>query len=251
MKKIIIIIFFTSLLSLQSQGFDWYYSSRLPFQLPKTYLGANINYTYNINYFEDIPVHQPSQNNEHVFDYSSLNNSNFNFGFNAEHWLYNNLALLTKLSLNIHSNQFTNTETIPIDSKTLWTTQQNSNFQIMLFSFSPGIKKRIPDTYFNFGFNLNLNLIINNKLESTEKSISPNWKTFSDGTKEINSDFTMPNLSNFNLRPEVFLSYDYAFKIGYYLSPYIAVNYQLGSYFKSNQWNSFGIQFGVNLLKSI
>lgn len=251
MKKIVIIIFFTSFIGLYSQGFDWYYSSRLPFQLPKTYLGANINYTYNINFFEDIPVYQKSQNNENVFDYTSLNNTNFNFGFNAEYWLYNKLAILTKLSINIHSNQFINTESIPIDSKTLWTTEQNTNLQIMMFAFSPGIKKRLFDTYFNVGLNLNLNLILNNKLESTEKSISPNWKTFSDGTKEIDSDFSLPALSKFNVSPEIFISYDYSFKIGYYLSPYLALNYQLGSYFESNQWNSFGIILGVNILKSI
>jgi len=250
MKKAIIIIFFSSFLVVYSQGFDWHYSSRLPFELPKLYFGINTSYNYNMNYLNEFPVYQPSQDNELVFNYGNINDLDLSFGLVGEYWILNNTAVMLKINVNLNNNEFINNETVPIDANTNWETQQVSNYNMIILSFSQGIKRRINSTFINYGFVLNTEFIINQNLSSIERSVFPIDRTFINGEKEIESDFLLPKLSTIKFKPEIFVSYDYSIAIGYYLSPFISVGYQLGSNFVDNEWTYVQFQFGFNILRA-
>lgn len=239
-----------SISNLFSQGFDWQYSARLPYKLPKLFIGGylGIGIANNTGKFTFLEDHIP------CCDYESGYGDLFNLGATSEFWINGNTALsLSANYLRISSNFQKNIE-VPRstgNSDYIATYKYYLDESRDYLGIDMGIKKRIFTTNFSFGGKISLDYLVSNTASHKEKIISPDHETFIDGsTERIITNGILRKFNKLILTPQVFLNYDINLGKGYYSSVKLYATLPIMSVIEVDEWNEWKIGLNVSFLKS-
>jgi len=254
MKRLLYIIFSTLLFASQilAQGFEWELSPRLPFSIPKTYIGFVSCYTKNYlngsltlyeNYFS-------------CANFSSGAGNSSSFGIKAEHWLEPNLALNGSLFFSLSNGSFVaDGDSFPVYIKNIpkmvkIENELSLNYRYLVFDL--GAKYRIPSTHFFLGANLELGLKFSTRYDLFEQVKSPPEYHFNDNTQRRKIiDGKLSDLSLVFVNPKVTLGYDAKIFPWVYASPSISVALPIFNFSRDERLKILSIQVCLSLMRGI
>lgn len=231
--SLFISLLFTNLDITKAQGFDWYYSNRLPFSTPNLFIGGNIE-GQSLSYNADLPIKRYFNTNElECCRYNDGDGRGFKFGINAEYW-YETFQSIN-ISLNYHSmplNFKKMAEPIPLSNGDNLITEYDYQSNLSLLNLEIGWKYKIAESHFFVNPSLDINYFLDrSKGTHTESIVSPDYETFSDGSLIKNlDDVILPKINSLNYNFNLKAGYDYSPIIGIYLSPYLGYTFSLSNY---------------------
>lgn len=241
MKLIFAIIFFTSSLAF-SQGFDWQRSSRLPFQIPKNYIGVNSS----LEFGGTTGKVELIQNGIICCEYEDGSLSSINFGLTAERWITSKTAAGFDIGLSFMSFDFSTRQAIAYFTGDSLVFDNRLEKSTSSFFIRPKIKYRFYNK-FNIGGKLGLQFNLSNNTKSIINALEPEEFFFENGTKTIedeNAESTV--LNSFILLPELYLSYDIQLNYPLYVSPYLSARFSMNQ-LNDRSLRVFSINLGVNI----
>jgi len=239
MKYIITILLFVSSSVVFSQGFDWQVSSRTPYQITDTYIGAVASYSLayhsgNFPFLEEDVI---------CCTYESGIGSDFQLGITSEYWHEPDMAFSAGLLYSIvNSNFYTETTVIKKTNPGLpgfdWTTAYESDISLSYVTLDFGVKNRIYEKL-NLKAGVDLNFNIGSSETHKNSVVTPSNIPFSDGTfeKEL-SDGRIKELSAMVLGVSIGASYDINLGIERYGEMSFLTRYTVNSLLAENSWRN-------------
>lgn len=218
MRKFILILFILiGSAELHSQGFDWEYSPRLPYKIPRAFIGAGYSYSYNQN----IGDFSFFENNVYSLNFKNGNGTLNQLQFSFQYWNKPTFAVFGNVFYRTLQNDFSQQMTYPrsngVDN---WLVTYQTNLQLSrdYLGISIGAKYRLFDTYLSIGGQITSQFLLSSNTAATEEIISPDFEHYIDGstTREINK-IKIPDFKNFLLQPEIFIAYDFSIVKGLYI----------------------------------
>lgn len=260
MKKIAIILIFciTSISYVYSQGFDWQYSSRLPFNYPYIFAGLTGGAGYSLhNTALDL-----SEGNGDCCKFTNGSGLNYAIGLTGEYWIRGHWTVNLNLSYYSNKGLFTAPgENLPF---TVFDTQGNiighdtasfeneMNISLNYLNIQAGTKYRLFNTYFFVGAAIEAGLLINQKVTQTESVVSPSYFRYNDGSQKRELGIhQISDISNFIIVPKLTLGYDISLGLGIYTTPFFTVGFPLQNIAKNGNWTSWDFRFGISILRAI
>ncbi|MFH1049899.1 MAG: hypothetical protein V1779_03095 [bacterium] len=236
-------LFFISLLKVQSQGFDWQYSARLPFEVPQHFIGFDCSSGYKSisSDFKICDQNIPCD----TFNIGSA--MVLSAGIKFEVWTSSDFSYFANLTLDYSKNSFKNENLfyyIPdIGSKVL-------EYEYIRTEYVPeieiGVKYRmrflLPHLFTSVS--VRAGYIVNASEELILRKISEaDWLD-----DEIHfTGFESLKLSQFLFEPHFKLGYDLNLGLGKYASVYIDLGLPLQNRLTEKSWHSTTVSAGVSI----
>lgn len=248
-----VLSFFTfNIQNLKSQGFDWYYSSRLPFDIPKLFVGAkaeigSLNHNVNLSLLEAISGNELGNEFECCrFNFGA--GRSIKIGGIVEYWYESYSAV--NLSFGFVQNQVNferNTTPLPLPNGDFFNTKITYNTNISNLYFDLGWRYKILESHFFINPSLNVNYYLSSSAGDMKESIvSPDYETFSDGSLvRIIENGKVPETNSINYNFNFKIGYDFSIDNGIYISPYLGYMLSLNN-LVSNQVSNSGINSNAN-----
>lgn len=239
MKRVFaVFFFFSAVLPLMSQGFDWEYSARMPSDYPRDFYGGSLvaSACYNSADFTFTEELIPCCN------FGSGAGAIFSAGLSGEFWFDNGYeAISADLFLTLSYSRYT--------TRATWPTVNYDVTYEFIFEPIPSYaesricyKRRIGDTRFSFSAGGTVSLLISESNTYSEKIVSPDFETFADGTrKRVISDGASAPYRTFNLLPVIAVGYDMDFGKSRYGSAEIFTSFPLMSRIKDENLRQFAV----------
>ena len=239
MKYLIKIILFLLPAIIYSQGFDWQYSSRSPYEITDLYIGgvASFAYSYSTGNFPFL------EEDVICCTYEDGIGTDFQLGITSEYWHEPEMAFsVSLLYSNVSSNFYTETTVIKKTNPGLpgfdWTTAYESDISLNYITLDMGVKNRIYKK-FNLKAGVDLNFNIGSSETHINSVVTPSNIPFSDGSfeKEL-SDGRIKDLSPIVLGVSLGGSYDLDLGIERYGEVSFLTRYTVNSLLSDNSWRS-------------
>lgn len=257
----VINVFLISLINFseaKSQGFDWIYSNRLPFEVPNLYVGGKVEGGF-INHTGDLSLRE--MYNATDFEccrYKNGDGTTLNFGVNVEYWYETFSAVNLSLSYNnIGSNFIRRAEPLPLSNGDKLITEFDFATNLSFMSIDLGWRYKITETHFFINPCLNTNVFLSKSDgQQIERIISPDYETFSDGSLIRNIEGgKIPEINPLNFNFILKAGYDFSLMNGLYCSPYLGYILPISNYVSGNitsntkeTWKMSGVVFGANVM---
>lgn len=252
MKKIFPIILFCVPFWALSQGFDWQYSPRLPFRIPKLFVGITgtssvIAYSGNLNLYESFVNCSKFQSGK-GFAYS--------FGIHGEYWFTHSIAFNIGLDYQkFNGNLVTPGDSFPIlirNQILMGKVENTLDMSYSYFNIIVGVKNRLFTTNFFVGATFDFGVKLSTKYSVSEKVISPPEYHFTDGSQARQIfDGRLSDLSFFKISPALNFGYDAILLLGVYASPMVSFEIPLFNYSKEDRLRLMKITAGITIYKGI
>jgi len=254
----ILLILTIGAISLQSQGFDWQYSSRLPFRYPYLFAGLNGGVDYEMH---DAAL-DLSENNFGCCQFNQGSGFGTVIGLKSEFWLKGLWAVNMQISYLTRRANFTadgyqvpftvfdrQGKIIGHDTATFENEMQSSLSYITL---ELGGKRRLFGSHLFAGASIELGYLVTQKYTQIERVLGPSYFKYNDGSQERNlGDYTFGNIQNFIFTPKLLIGYDIPLGLGLYTTPYFSVGFPLQNVAETGKWNIWSFNFGISILRSI
>lgn len=248
---------------LKAQGFDWYYSSRLPFEVPKLYFGANLEYG-SLNHNVNLSLREVT--NENTYEccrFSEGAGRSIKIGGMVEYWYEPYSAINFALGFNQNQANFErNTQPLPLPNGDYLNTKVTYNTIISNIYLDLGWRYKILESHFFINPSLNVNYYLSSSAgDITESIISPDYETFSDGSLvRVIDNGRVPEINSINYNFNFKIGYDFSIDNGIYLSPYLSYMISLNNQVSNSNnittntanqrenWLMNGLFLGANIL---
>ncbi len=252
------LVFLITTITLQSQGFDWQYSSRLPFRYPYLFAGLSGGFDYEMHETSLILA----ENNYDCCQFSDGSGFGTAIGLKSEFWLKGIWAVNVHLSYLTRRADFTapgysvpftvfdrQGKIIGHDTASFVNEMQSSLSYITL---ELGGKRRLFGTHLFAGASFEAGYLVTQKYTQTERVVSPSYFKYNDGSQQrILRSYTIGNIRNFIFTPKLLLGYDIPLGLGLYTTPYVSVGFPLQNIAETGSWNIWSFNFGISILRSI
>jgi len=225
----------------KAQGFDWQYSSRLPFETPKIFFGVDGGLDYNL--------HQGDFNFiEQYFKCCSFTDGNgigYKIGLKIEYWASAEFAIFGSAGFNYIMGQFIEQYgPYPDGNGGTQLTEFEFNSKSNYINFEAGIKYRLFLSHFFVATTFSAAFMIDNTNEHLERTISKASLTWDE---RIITDGRVPDLKSFVFQPEFKLGYDLNMGLGAYSSVYIGVAFPIQNQLSEGDWRKWTLSAGVSV----
>jgi len=228
-----------------SQGFDWEYSNRLPFEVPTMFIGGFVG---GIQYYHTGQINQIEKQILCV-EYSEGKGFGIRSGLVGEYWLDGEVAINGKVGFENMIADFRQKSTpVPIDDNNIL--QSEYSLYAVLPSISVGafVKKRMFDSFLWFGCGVDFRGIISKKVESSETIISPEGRVFDDGLQKRIFLDDLTSLRTLTVYPALYIGYDAQLSKGLYVSPTIKAGIPLLNNSDVANWKVWLYSLEVSIL---
>jgi hypothetical protein len=239
MKFIFKIIIFLLPIVTYSQGFDWQVSSRSPYEITNTYIGAVSSFSYsyhtgNFPFLEEDVI---------CCTYEDGIGTDFQLGVTSEYWHQPDMAFTVGLLYsNVSTNFYTETTVTKKTNPDLpgfdWTTAYESDISLSYITLDLGVKNRIYSKL-NLKAGVDLNFNIGSSESHLNSVVTPSNIPFSDGSFEkelING--RIKELSPIVLGISIGGSYDIDLGIERYGEISILTRYTVNSLISDDSWRN-------------
>jgi hypothetical protein len=245
-----LLIFILTLIGidLNAQGFDWQYSSRMPFKSPNLFLGLNIG-TGITEYNGTVQLKESSSAttaSNLCCEFKNGNGNNSLAGIRLEYWFQPNYAFFSNLSYNLYQANFTNTESLPRKKDNL-VTEYKYSANLSYLIFAVGAKWKLPNYHFNVSAGINTSILILNNATYTETVISPAWEW-------QQRNLTLGSISELNtiiINPTLNFGYDFSIGMGNYITPNLIFDFPVMNTAKGVNWSRWNMNFGISYMRGI
>jgi len=260
LKNIITILLFSFCLTVAglSQGFDWQYSSRLPFNYPYLFAGL----TGSVDMLQHNASLDLSEDNGDCCNFSSGTGIGTRIGLNSEYWLdglwsaNGNLTYLTQrgnFSADGYSLPFSvfdgQGRVIGHDTVS-FVNDMSSVINYVTIEF--GAKRRLFGSHLFAGASIEAGYQISNTVSQTERVVSPSYYKYNDGSQSRSlGAYEMSELSKFLFIPKLIVGYDLPIGLGLYTSPCVKIGLPLQNTAQTGNWNTWSFSFGISIMRSI
>lgn len=243
-----IAVIFTSFSVACGQMFDWQYSVRLPFDIPKTFVGGGVAFIESRHSVADFrEINEDLQ----CGNYRTGNGAGFSVFASGEHWYSGEAALGARLEFSQIRGKFTvAAEPIPFKLRgEIYELHREFALATSLSSISAEFycKWLLGETHLHAGAALAAGILIGKKLEQTETVLAPEEFATIISYGESKS----ANIMTVSLRPSLRIGYDAELGRGLYATPYFSIGLPIIPASSSADWRiwtfSFGAQFNYGL----
>lgn len=249
---LLLIVFLFGFKDLNSQGFDWEFSPRLPFSIPKFYLGINGNSSKNF-YNGGLTL---IENFYSCGKFTKGSGNANSFGIQAEYWYRPNIAFNGSLQFQTASASFITEGTpFPVLIKGVPTNVVLENNLSMAYSYlllNFGAKYRILSSFFFIGGNFEFGLKLSSNYNLYEQIKSPPEYHFNDNTQRrriLNGKLATLSLVTFN--PKISIGYDATIFPGIYASPSISIQVPVFDISSEETLKLLSLQISVSFLRGL
>jgi hypothetical protein len=245
-------------LAVRSQGFDWQYSSRLPFDFPYLFGGLNGSVGYSMH---DALLNL-SEGTGDCCKFQDGKGWSSSVGLKTEYWIDGLLAVNAQLSY------FTNRAKFIAEGHKLPFTVFDSQGKIVghdtvLFgnemeisvsylTFEAGGKRRLFDTHLFAGAALEFGYLVSNKTTQIERVVTPSYFKYNDGSQvRTLGQHKISGMSKFLFTPKLLLGYDIPVGLDFYLSPVISVGFPVNNMSNEGSWKIWNFNFGISVMRAV
>lgn len=241
-----IILTLTTQTNLFSQGFDWQYSPRLPFETPIFFVGLNGNLTY-LMHFGSIDFTESYK----CCTFNRGEGIGSIFGINSEYWQTPTIAFTGSLSYMTSPGNFeADGEPLPVYPSGIYFYKNEFNSQLSYITLEIDVKWRLFLTHFFVGVGFRTGILVSNKSEFFEKIISPPEGRFNDGTQRRTiANGIISDIQPYFFTPKFNLGYDVNLGLGTYSSISISTGLPIINISKDSKWLSWIFQLNIKLFK--
>lgn len=233
-------------LNLNAQGFDWQKTTRVPYEISKSYIGLNaaINADFHTGSFPFL------ENSLQCCEYESGAGNNFSIGLSGEYWYKSDFVFSPSLNINFLNSSFNSQNTIPrrIDPDLppiQWTTEYESNINFTFINLDLLVRKRMLAEFLSLEGGISLNYLISESSEHINRVISPEELTFENGESEIViENAELPELNSIIPDLKLGVGYDFDLGIENYLHLSILTTFNPTSFTSEYSWRRYSI--GIN-----
>jgi hypothetical protein len=243
-KKILtIVILIICLGKAQSQGFDWQYSARLPFEVPNFFIGLDVTggYKFNNSNFKIC------DNNIPCDTFKLGNGIDLSAGIKLEYWASSDIAYFTNVNLVYSQHSYKNENLYyyfsEVGTKTL-------EYEYLRTEYIPEIeigakyRMRFLLPHLFGAFSIKTGVVASTTEELILRKISKaDWLA-----NEIHfTGFAPLDLSAFIVEPHLKLGYDANLGLGSFASLYIDIGFPLQNRYSEGSWHSTNISAGISV----
>lgn len=232
-----------------SQGFEWELSPRLPFSIPKLYLGISTNFSK--NFFKGSLSLYEKYYTCAIF--STGNGNSNSFGVRAEYWFEPAVALnLGILFLNSGTNFTALGDSFKIlvkDIPKVVKVENELSFKHIYLLIDLGAKYRISSTNIYFAGNLEFGFKLSSSFDLYEQVLSPPEYHFVDNSqrrKILDGDFS--KFSTLVISPKFSVGYDAIIYPKIYATPSISIYIPVFNMSSKDNLKMLAIQLGFSIL---
>ncbi|MCX7909869.1 MAG: outer membrane beta-barrel protein [Ignavibacteria bacterium] len=234
------------------QGFDWEYSPRLPFSIPRVYFGIGGNtaknyYNGSFSLFENFYT---------CSKFTSGTGNSFALGLKSEYWFKPNFAFaFTLLYQNSSANFVASGDSFPILLKNIPKMVKVENELSLRYKYlllDLGAKYHIASTFFFIAAGLEFGVRFSSSFDIHEQVKSPPEFHFADNTqrrKVINGKLS--DLALFSVVPKISLGYDAKIFPGLYASPNFSLQLPVFNLSLEENLKLFSLQLSISFLYGI
>ena len=241
--KVMILIFFICSGKILSQGFDWQYSARLPFEVPNFFIGLDGSASMNIN-STDFNI---CDNNIPCDTFNTGSGIGFSGGIKFEYWANFDVSYFTNISISYKTESFKNENLFyylpEIGNKIL-------EYEYIRKEYIPelefGIKYRmrflLPHLFSALSFNTGF--IVSTEEELILRKVSTaDWLA-----EEIHfKNFQALDLSSVIFTPHIKIGYDFNTGLGSFSSFYFDIGIPFQNRYSAGKWQTTTFSAGVSI----
>lgn len=233
-----------------SQGFDWQYSARTPFESPVRFYGLELGSGYSRHFATLDYLEQGTGFTCCTYE----RGSGIPYGvlLAGDYWVMPEVSIQGGLGLVINNVRFVSDPiSLPREDGTVVTSEYQFDGTITYATLQAGARYRILRTHLNVGAGLKTMIKLSETQTQIDRVLSPDDYFFRDNppSKEQDLKATILNdASPFILEPYASLSYDLSVFRGTYFTPTVSIGVPLMSYSKSQPWRAVDFGFSVRLL---
>lgn len=240
-KIIGILIFFYAATLLNAQGFDWQYSSRLPFESPKTFFGFTSGVDYNIHQSEFNFI----ENYIPCCIFQDGKGIGYFAGLQSEYWFAPISAAYISILYSYTPAKFIiESDPLPILNSDDLRTEYELDEQLMNTSLELGVKLRLFNSHFHISAGLRLNILIRNTGDYYERVLShKDW--YWDERKIVGAE--LPDVSSINVAPTLRFGYDASIGLGKYMVPEIIIGLPISNITTTQEWKRYFISASITV----
>lgn len=254
MKRVVFILWILlfSNQELLSQGFDWELSPRLPFFIPKFYIGIYGNTSKNF-YNGGLTL---VENFYSCGKFTNGSGNSASFGIQTEYWYRPNIAFHGSLQFqNSKASFITEGISFPVlikgqPTNVILENNLSMGYNYVLLNF--GAKYRIFSSFLFLAGSLEIGIKTSSNYELYEQIKSPPEYHFIDNTQKRKIfDGKLAGLSLLTLNPKISLGYDATISPGIYASPSISVQIPLFDISNEEKLKLLSLQISVSFLRGM
>jgi hypothetical protein len=233
--KLMYIILFFSFVEVKSQGFDWQYSARLPFETPVFFIGLTVgaDYTYS---FASLPLLEKGY--RPCCDFKSGAGYSGAAGLNFEYWM-RDYSIFAKLMFGYFKSDF-NENGIPYPMRYNGSFQSKYNYTtyIRQFVIEPGVRYRLFDSFFSLNGSLRGAIIISDSYNQSDSKVQ-------------HYDSKIPDLNKVYLQINLGFGYDFSTGLGKYSTINIYTGLPITGLSQKGSWYPMSIGLGFTYNNSL
>lgn len=232
---ITLIVIITTAQPIWSQGFDWEYSARMPFEIPTLYIGGSI--------LADVSFHSGNiKSLERTFtcaEYGSGSGFAGGAGLSAEWWIQPRTALSFSTIIRTNNVVFASpTVQLPLATGEFLSERYSLSTNALYLSVVAAAKQRILLPFAFVGAGIQLDSRISGSISQKVEALEPTWFKYND-TRSTSKQLSNSEVSELRqLTASLLLSVGYDLDVGegQYLSPSLNVALPLTSASTATEW---------------
>lgn len=246
--KFIILFIIFIYCDLFSQGFNWQYSSRLPFESPKFFIGVAGSYS-NANSSGEFPF---VEDRFTCCEFNEGSGYSIELGIGSEYWIKPNTAIRGNINYSPFVSDFSSIKEYPVilNGDLIYNEQFEYIFETAqhLININLGYKYKFI-SHFSLIGSINIDYLFYENNNSSESRIGPVDRV-QPYTRFI-PEGTIKGIRNLYLAPEIAFAYDLELGKGIYSTIEITAELPLMSYSSAAEWQLWQIGIGAAIYRGI
>lgn len=231
-----------------AQGFDWEYSARLPFEIPRLYLGASAGIEYGrhtgeLNYIERQFV---------CTRYPSGEGVGYRLGIHGEWWWKADICYTATVGYHLISAEFSQkAEPITLANKKILQTEYFLSTSLQCLSVEAAAKWRMGDSHLWLSGGAETRIVAGLVSNQGERVLTPDDYEFSTtppSREKILSDQDVFDVRSLTISPIIGVGYDADMGKGVYLSPQLRIGFPLLNQSSLADWRIWTLGVQCNLV---
>ncbi|MDQ1266692.1 MAG: hypothetical protein QG635_1844 [Bacteroidota bacterium] len=251
MRKLLAYLFFIFFAgNAFSQGFDWQYSARLPFEIPKYFIGV----TADFDYYESVGNFNFAENEISCCRFRDGKGYGWSAGLAGERWLTGSLATFGNIKFEYIPSNFKIQVSLPRNDTTTYISEYEYQASHSFIDIILGLKYRIMQTHFHVGAAVKMQFLLIQDNQHLERIISPPEEYFPTNPPSQERQISkgqIPEIRQFIFTPSVQLGYDLNLGLGTYSTPYFSVEFPVMDAISEGNWRRWAFSAGLRIYYGI
>ncbi|MBK6760236.1 MAG: hypothetical protein IPH85_05120 [Ignavibacteria bacterium] len=240
-------------LSSAAQGFDWQTSPRVPYHIPKQYVGLEVGSGYTMHRGSLEYIEQ--EVGITCCDYEAGRGLPLTVSVVGEQWLSASVSAQAGIGFTLVNASFvTPSIPVPLSNGDLLQTEYILEGAMTYVTIHGGIGTRLFGTHLTAGGGVRLHVYAGGSLTQKERVVAPDYYLFTQNPRskeqELGNTF-LDFVNRFQIEPYAQIAYDISITKGFYLSPSVSIGMPLFSVTSQDDWRMLNFGARIRLMKGL